>query len=65
VEVQSERYHSALSDLVHDEARKTDLENAGLIVVEVWDTEVWHRKHDAVAKVRDGIARISTPRPAA
>jgi very-short-patch-repair endonuclease len=65
VEVQSERYHSALSDLVHDEARKTDLENAGLVVVEVWDTEVWHRKHDAVAKVRDGIARISTPRPAA
>ncbi len=65
VEVQSERYHSALSDQVHDKARRRGLEDAGLVVVEVWDSQIWYRKHEVVTAVRDGIARIPTRTPAA
>ncbi len=57
VEVQSERYHSALTDQTHDAVRRADLEHTGFTVVEVWDTELWHAKHDAIAKVREGIRR--------
>jgi very-short-patch-repair endonuclease len=60
VEVQSERYHTALSDQVDDAARRKDLEAAGHVVVEVWDTEVWHARHTVVAKVRDGSTRTQT-----
>jgi very-short-patch-repair endonuclease len=64
VEVQSERYHSALTDQAHDLARRTGLESAGFTVVEVWDTQLWHAKHEAVAAVRDGIRRCRTRHPA-
>jgi very-short-patch-repair endonuclease len=57
VEVQSERYHSALTDAAHDAIRRAGLEAAGFVVVEVWDTEVWHAKFNVVARVRDGIVR--------
>jgi very-short-patch-repair endonuclease len=43
VEVQSERYHTALVDKVADAARRARLEAAGFSVVEVWDSEVWHQ----------------------
>jgi very-short-patch-repair endonuclease len=65
VEVQSERYHTALSDQLHDAARRSGLEDAGFVVVEVWDTQIWHARHDVVAKVRDGIARVRARTPAA
>jgi very-short-patch-repair endonuclease len=65
VEVQSERYHSALSDQLHDAARRERLEDAGLVVAEVWDTQVWHARHEVVATVRDGIARAAVRTPAA
>ena len=65
VEVQSERYHAALSDRLHDAARRERLEAAGVVVVEVWDTEVWHARHDVVTKVREGIARATVHPPAA
>jgi very-short-patch-repair endonuclease len=57
VEVQSERYHTALTDAVHDVARRKRLERASFHVVEVWDTQVWHAKHEVVAAVRDGIRK--------
>jgi very-short-patch-repair endonuclease len=60
VEVQSERYHSALSDKAHDAARRKRLEDAGLVVVEVWDTQVWHSRQGVVVKVREGVARART-----
>ena len=63
--MQSERYHSALSDQAHDAVRRKRLEDAGLVVVEVWDRQVWHARHDVVAAVRDGIARAKARRPAA
>jgi very-short-patch-repair endonuclease len=57
VEVQSERYHVALSDQAHDEARRAALESAGFTVAEVWDHQLWHAKHDVIAAVREGIRR--------
>ena len=57
VEVQSERYHSALTDEAYDAARRANLEDAGFTVVEVWDTQVWHAKHEVIAAVREGIRR--------
>jgi very-short-patch-repair endonuclease len=65
VEVQSERYHTALTDRAHDAARRQDLKDAGLVVVEVWDTQVWHARHDVVAAIRDGVARAKPRQPAA
>jgi very-short-patch-repair endonuclease len=65
VEVQSERYHTALTDIAHDTIRRVGLQDAGFVVVEVWDTEVWYAKHTVVARVRDGIARAKPRSPAA
>jgi very-short-patch-repair endonuclease len=56
VEVQSERYHSALIDKAHDAVRRKGLEDAGLVVVEVWDREIWTARHEVVAAIREGIA---------
>jgi very-short-patch-repair endonuclease len=63
VEVQSERYHTALSDQLHDAARRRRLEDAGVVVVEVWDTQIWHARHDVIAAVREGIARACSQHP--
>jgi very-short-patch-repair endonuclease len=65
VEVQSERYHSALTDQAHDAIRRQRLEDAGLIVVEVWDRQVWHAQREVIAAVRDGIARAKARQHAA
>jgi very-short-patch-repair endonuclease len=51
-EIQSERYHAALVDRAADARRRARLEAAGLEVVEVWDTDVFHRPQH----VRDVIA---------
>jgi len=41
VEVQSERYHSALLDRTADALRVERLSDAGFVVIEVTDTELW------------------------
>jgi very-short-patch-repair endonuclease len=64
VEVQSERYHTALTDLLHDSVRRKRLEDAGLVVVEVWDTQVWHAKQEVLAAVREGIRSAKPGGPA-
>jgi very-short-patch-repair endonuclease len=56
VEVQSERYHTALLDRAADAARKANLEAAGFVVVEVWDTWVWHDRRRVLAAVRAAVA---------
>lgn len=63
VEVQSERYHTALLDEAHDAARKAALEAAKFVVVEVWDTDVWHRRTAVVDAVREGLRRARAARP--
>lgn len=57
VEVQSERYHAALLDRAADAARHAQFESDGFVVVEVWDTWVWHDKPRLIAAVLEGIRR--------
>ncbi len=42
VEIQSERYHTALIDAQLDEERLETLRAAGFVVVPIWDVQVWH-----------------------
>ena len=60
IEVQSERYHSALLDQESDRQRIGSLEAAGYQVVEISDTEAWATPWTVVNKVRDAIRRAST-----
>jgi hypothetical protein len=59
VEVQSERYHSALTDRADDERRRQKLEAEGFVVVEIWDTLVWFHRPDVVAVVRAAVRTAS------
>ena len=53
-EVQSERYHTSLTDRRADAARIARLRAAGFVVLEIWDTDIWHRPDTVVAMVRRG-----------
>jgi very-short-patch-repair endonuclease len=52
VEVQSERYHTALCDQQADAIRRSALEADGFDVLEVWDSDVWTRGSTVVARLR-------------
>ena len=39
-------------------ARRANLEVAGFTVVEVWDTQLWHAKHEVLAQVREAIRTV-------
>jgi very-short-patch-repair endonuclease len=58
VEVQSETYHSALSDRRRDAARSEALRAAGFEVVEVSEEQVWHRPEEVAAAVRTARWRL-------
>ena len=58
VEVQSERFHASLVDRAADAARRNRLEAAGYTVVEVWDTETWHRPTLVNERIRSVRARL-------
>jgi very-short-patch-repair endonuclease len=58
VEVQSETYHSALSDRRRDAARSEALRAAGFEVVEVTGEQIWHRPDEVVAAVRNARWRL-------
>ncbi|MGH9216821.1 MAG: hypothetical protein ACRDZS_11235 [Acidimicrobiales bacterium] len=60
VEVQSERYHSALVDRHDDEVRLAALRAAGFEVVEVTEGQVWHRPAEVVEAVRSARRRLNT-----
>ncbi len=51
VEVQSERYHTALLDQQADEDRLAALRAAGFVVVPVQDTDVWSRPAEVARRV--------------
>jgi very-short-patch-repair endonuclease len=53
VEIQSERYHTALTDTQADEARLAALRDAGFEVVEITEYQVWHRPDDVVRLIED------------
>jgi very-short-patch-repair endonuclease len=61
IEVQSERYHGALSFRRDDEERMTKLEAAGFVVAEVWDRQLWHAPHEARAVVAAALQRVLKP----
>ena len=54
-EVQSDRFHRALTSRADDHLRRERLEGAGYVVVELWEDEVWHRPQVVVHKVRQGV----------
>lgn len=54
-EIQSERYHRALSSQRDDDDRRDRLRAAGFVVVELWDEQIWNRPHEVVDRVRAGI----------
>jgi very-short-patch-repair endonuclease len=58
VEVQSEAFHTALTDRVADEARLAALRRAGFEVVEVTEAQVWHRPREVVHLEREARARL-------
>lgn len=60
VEVQSETYHSALVDKAHDRQRRAALEDAGFVVLEVTDEQVWYRPEEVVTAVREARRRFDS-----
>jgi very-short-patch-repair endonuclease len=52
VEIQSERFHSSLSDRRRDAERLARMRAAGWLVVEVAEAEIFHRADAVIAKVR-------------
>ncbi|HEX6419154.1 MAG TPA: hypothetical protein VFZ77_11690, partial [Acidimicrobiales bacterium] len=58
VEVQSERFHSALTDKVDDGARLAALRAEGFEVVEIEEGEVWHAPSEVVRRVVEARDRL-------
>jgi very-short-patch-repair endonuclease len=58
-EVQSDLYHSSVSDRARDRQRRRRLEAAGWIVVQIPEFDVWYRPDRVIAAVREaeGLAR--------
>jgi very-short-patch-repair endonuclease len=52
-EIQSERYHTALTDTQADEVRSAALRDAGFEVIEITEHQVWHRPDEVVRLIED------------
>lgn len=59
VEVQSERYHTALTDVEADRIRREHLESLGYVVIEVWDNELFLAPQLVVARVIRAVHRAA------
>jgi very-short-patch-repair endonuclease len=59
VEIQSERYHTSLSDREADNERRVRLEAAGFTVVEVWDNEIFQQPAVVLDRVAQAIHRAA------
>lgn len=57
IEIQSERYHSALTDRAADRARRERFEAAGYVYLEITDTMVWSAPGDVVRLARAAMDR--------
>lgn len=62
MEVQSDRFHRALSSRRDDLLRRAALEAQGFVVVELWEDQIWHRPWEAVELVRQGVLRVRARR---
>ena len=58
IEINSERYHSALVDQRADLERRRQLERDGFEVCVVWDLDVWHHPDTVADSVRAAEARV-------
>ena len=56
VEVDSDRYHGALSDREDDAKRQRALAAAGYTVVRVTEFELWHRRDQVIDRLRSAVA---------
>jgi len=56
VEIQSERYHTALCDRVADDQRRAQLVADGFTVVEITDTLLFSDPREVIARLRAAIA---------
>jgi very-short-patch-repair endonuclease len=54
-EVQSNRFHRALTSREDDRVRRARLEEAGYVVVELWEDQVWFRPSEMLDTVRTGM----------
>ena len=54
LEVQSDRWHTSLVDRAADAARRAHLEALGYVVVEVWESQLFHGPYDWA----DGVAAL-------
>ena len=52
IEVQSERHHAALSSQQDDAERFARLRDAGFVVIEVWENDVWYRPQVLLDRLR-------------
>ena len=59
IEIQSERYHTALTDRAADAVRRARLESAGYTVVEVWDSELFTSPAMVLERVTQAIRRAA------
>jgi len=59
IEVQSERYHAALSDRRTDQERRQRIENLGMTLIEVWDSDLFHRPESVVERVEEAVRRLT------
>ncbi len=55
LEVQSDHYHTALTDQRRDQVRHNRLRAAGFQVIEIWESDVWFRPERWVGDVRAAI----------
>jgi hypothetical protein len=64
MEVDSERYHSALVDRLADAARQRGLLDAGFVLGRVTDVQIWHHPSQVLAEVRRvrGLVRVARRR---
>ncbi|HKX73966.1 MAG TPA: hypothetical protein VJR05_01085 [Acidimicrobiia bacterium] len=58
VEILSERYHTALTDQAQDRDRRLRLESLGLVVVEVWDFEIFYTPWIVVLRIKEAMETL-------
>ena len=56
IEVDSDKYHTALSDREHDAKRQRALEAAGYTVIRVAEFDLWHRRDQVIDRLRAAVA---------
>lgn len=59
LEVQSDRFHTALTDRRRDQVRHARLQAAGFQVVEIWEEDVWYRPERWLSRVREAMRPLA------